>query len=116
MGLRSGILSHYTAGMTSPIPPIAEFDAHLAAADDVAARLREAIRAYVRYRRWAIYTVAKKAGIGDTTLRDIWKPEWNPTPETLRVLTALIPPDFDPATAPATYDPLYTGRGRPRNH
>lgn len=40
----------------------------------------------------------------DTTLRHFNSPLWSPKVETLRVLFALIPDDFDPAKAPP--DPL----------
>ena len=39
--------------------------------------------------------LAALAGIGDTTLRNLDKPNWNPTVKILRKLEAVIPSDFE---------------------
>jgi ribosome-binding protein aMBF1 (putative translation factor) len=57
------------------------------------------IRAYVRHRGWSIYRLAQESGLQKTTLRDFHEPAWNPKTETLRILYALIPAGFNPATA-----------------
>jgi hypothetical protein len=59
-----------------------------------------AIQAYARHKRWTRYRLAKEAQIGQTTLRDFYRPNWNPSLDVVRILYALIPPDFDPATVP----------------
>jgi len=57
-----------------------------------------AIRAYARVRGWTKSRVAVEAGLADTSLRQFWLDTWQPRPDMLRVLHALIPPDFDPYT------------------
>lgn len=64
--------------------------------DDVIAT----IRAYVRLQGWTRQDLARAAGMHDTTLRDFWLPTWAPGTPTLRILSALIPKGFDPATVP----------------
>lgn len=58
------------------------------------------IRAYARFRDWSKTELAKRAGLHDTTLRNFWRPTWNPHADILRLLHQLIPHDFDPRTAP----------------
>jgi len=62
------------------------------------------IKAYARFKGWTRWRLAKEARMHDTTLRDFDSPLWSPTVATLRILYALIPADFDPATAPP--DPM----------
>lgn len=59
-----------------------------------------AIRAYVRYRGWSIYRLAKEARLPRSGLRFFHEPEWNPNTATLRILYAIVPPDFDPSLVP----------------
>ncbi|HXE51281.1 MAG TPA: hypothetical protein VN663_23080 [Ramlibacter sp.] len=58
-----------------------------------------AIRAYVAFKGWAIYTLAHHAQLPRSSLRFFNDPTWAPKSDTLRVLYTLIPPDFDPSVA-----------------
>ena len=66
--------------------------------DAVLARLR----AFAAHRDWAPSRFAVEAGLAPNTLRDFHSPDWNPRPETIRKLEALIPADWQP---PATTSP-----------
>lgn len=59
-----------------------------------------AIRAYIRLKGWTIYKLAEVANLPRGSLRFIDSPNWAPSTGTLRVLHAMLPPDFDPASVP----------------
>ena len=52
------------------------------------------IRSYVRKSGIKPGALARQAGLGRNTLRDIDQASWNPRLQTLRQLEALIPEDF----------------------
>lgn len=52
------------------------------------------IRAYARMQGLKKTTLAKAAGLGDTTLRDFDSDEWNPTINIVRRIEKIIPEDF----------------------
>jgi transcriptional regulator with XRE-family HTH domain len=58
------------------------------------------IRAYRQAQRWSVNRLATEARIGESTIRRLDSPDWNPATETLRRLEAIIPSDFmsDPAS------------------
>lgn len=53
------------------------------------------IRSFAKARGLSRRALADLAGIGDTTIRNIDEPDWNPTADTLRKLEAIIPADLD---------------------
>nr|GGI00104.1 hypothetical protein GCM10011355_27610 [Aquisalinus luteolus] len=58
----------------------------------------ERIRAYKRETGISLDAFAKQAGLGgETSLRNFNKPEWSPTANTLRMLEAIIPEDYQPS-------------------
>ena len=59
-------------------------------ADDSVARIRH----FVRDSDAKHQAIAKMAGLGRNTLREIEQPGWNPRLRTLRLLEDLIPGDF----------------------
>lgn len=52
------------------------------------------IRAFARFKGWKKSRFAAEAGLPDTTLRNFDKADWSPSPETIRRLEKIIPPDF----------------------
>lgn len=54
----------------------------------------ERVRAYRRFRGWSINRMATEAAIGESTIRRIDAPDWNPNTDTLRRLETIIPADF----------------------
>ncbi|PKR57475.1 helix-turn-helix domain-containing protein [Thalassospira lohafexi] len=52
------------------------------------------IRSYRRLNGLNASQLAARAGIADTTLRDMMNGKWNPTVKTLRLIEAVIPPEF----------------------
>lgn len=52
------------------------------------------IRAYMARSHLTRGGIAAKAGLQESSIRYIAQPDWNPTAETLRKLTAVIPPNF----------------------
>lgn len=68
--------------------------------------IEDSIRLVRRFRaacHWSNRRLAAEAGLRDTVLRNIDKPGWNPTAETLKRLEAVIPQG---AESPATPTPL----------
>lgn len=54
------------------------------------------VRAFMKAEGLSRRALAEKAKIGDTTIRNIDEPDWNPTAETLTKLEAVIPAEFVP--------------------
>jgi 3,4-dihydroxy 2-butanone 4-phosphate synthase/GTP cyclohydrolase II len=54
------------------------------------------IRAYRANQGWSILRLAREAGLNESTIRHLDKPDWCPTAETLRKLESVIPEDFTP--------------------
>lgn len=81
--------------MTNDTPPW-RTEKKVPSVDDAIA----AIKAYVRFRDWSIYSLARAANMHTTALRHLPRPNWSPKSDTLRILYSLIPPDFDPRDAP----------------
>lgn len=52
------------------------------------------IRAYVAAQNISNRKLAEQAGVAETTVRNINKPDWNPTAETIERLERLIPRSF----------------------
>lgn len=52
------------------------------------------IRAYMAAQNLRRGGLATRAKLQESSIRNIDKPEWNPTAETLRALTSVIPDDF----------------------
>lgn len=59
------------------------------------------IRAFHRDRGLSVSALAKMAGMGESTVRHINRPDWSPTADTLRRLEAVIPADFTPTNQDA---------------
>lgn len=58
------------------------------------------VRAYRCHAGLSVNALAVKAGMAESTLRRMDRPDWSPTADTLRRLEAIIPADFgstDPA-------------------
>ena len=59
--------------------------------------IMDRVRAYRLQEGLTKVAYAELAGLaGDTTIRSIDDPEWNPTLKTLSALAAVIPPDWAP--------------------
>lgn len=56
-------------------------------------RLLDDLRAAARAAKWEAVTLARHVGLGENTLRDFWKPSWNPRADTIRVLCRALLPD-----------------------
>lgn len=56
------------------------------------------IRAYVQSQGWSIYRLAKEAQLPRSSLRFFNEPAWSPKSDTLRILYAIVPRDFDPSS------------------
>lgn len=54
----------------------------------------ERVRAYRAAENLTKESFARAAGMGESVLRRLEKPDWNPTSNTLRRLEAIIPADF----------------------
>lgn len=67
---------------------------------DVIAR----IRAYRLAKGWSILRLGTEAGIGESTIRKMDRPEWNPTKEVLSRIEAIIPKDWAPGQPASTED------------
>lgn len=57
------------------------------------------VRDYVLKSGRTKVAIAADAGISDTTLRDVHRPDWNPRAATLRAVERIIPPGFVPPAA-----------------
>lgn len=53
------------------------------------------VRAYAAHKGWSRNALAKAAGLNESTIRGIDRPDWSPTADTLRRLEAAVPADFD---------------------
>lgn len=56
------------------------------------------IRAFRKEQGLAKFRLAVMAGVPEGCLRNMDKPEWNPTLDTLKAIDAIIPKDFDLTT------------------
>lgn len=54
------------------------------------------IRAYRAFRKWSIQRLAREAGLGESTIRQLDADTWNPTFVILQKLHAVVPTDFMP--------------------
>jgi len=52
------------------------------------------IRAFALQGKLTRAELARRAGLSEDALRDLYEPSWNPTAETLRQVEALVPDDF----------------------
>ncbi len=57
----------------------------------------ERIRAYMVARQWTPTELARAAGLPESTIRPIARPNWSPSMNTLRALESIIPADFEAA-------------------
>jgi len=66
--------------------------------DDIITTIRE----YVDAQGWSTLRLANEAGVPESTLRGWRHPGWCPNTRTLRRLHAIVPPDWQPASADTT--------------
>ena len=54
------------------------------------------IRAYRAEQGLSTLDLSRKAGLSESTIRNMDSPKWNPEAKTLAKLEAVIPPDWQP--------------------